>query len=147
MDFNQELEKEIMEFHEKSDINNYDNILNLLPYCILRTPTYLAEDPKFDEKGGVVIEKSNTLIFNIIEDEEGNKYLPVFTSQKEYEKMPNIDEASIYHLEFHHIIDLFSVENDMAGIAINPAANNVTIEKEVLFELKEILEEVENQDF
>ena len=43
MDFNKELEKEIIEFHKTGDIDHYENILNLLPYCILRTPTYLVE--------------------------------------------------------------------------------------------------------
>ena len=147
MDFNKELEKEIIEFHKTGDIDHYENILNLLPYCILRTPTYLVNNPKIDSKGGIVIDKDNTILFNIIVDSDDKKYIPVFTSQEEYEKLPGIDEASIYHLEFHHIIDLFSVENDLFGIAINPVDQNIIVEKEVIFDIKEMLEEVEKQEF
>lgn len=141
MDFNKELEKEILEFHKTNDLNFYDNILNLLPYCILRTPTYLLNDPIFKDNK-VVIQKDNTLIFNIIEDTEGKKYIPVFTSKEEYFKMLDIKDASIYHLEFKHIVDIFKIENDINGIAINPMGNNITIEKEVIFEINNLLEDM-----
>ena len=141
MDFNLELEKAITEYHKTSDINYYDEILNLLPYCVLRTPTYLAEDPKINKEGGIVIGKNNTIFFNIIEDMEGYKYIPVFTSQEEYKKMSHIDEASIYHLEFKHIIEIFSIENDFRGMAINPLGESIIIEKDILFDLSKVLEE------
>lgn len=146
MDFNKELEKEIAEFHKTLDMNHYDNLLNLLPYCILRTPTYLLDEPKVNKNGSITIDKNNTLLFNIITDEEGYKYIPVFTSSEEYEKMPNIDEASIYHLEFNHIIDIFSIESDINGIAINPVDQNIVIEKSILIELNEMLETLKEQE-
>ena len=141
MDFNKELEKEILEFHKTEDLKVYDNILNLLPYCILRTPTYLLNDP-YLKNNKVVIQKDNTIIFNIIEDTEGKKYIPVFTSKEEYFKMPGITDANIYHLEFKHIIDIFKVENDINGIAINPISNNITVEKDVLFEIEKLLQDL-----
>lgn len=139
LDFNKELEKEILEFHKTKDILHYDNILNILPYAILRTPVYLLEDPTINDKGAVVIKKDNTLLFNIIEDKEGNKYIPVFTSKEEYYKMPNLEEASIYHLQFHLILDIFKAESDILGIAINPVDQNIIIEKEILFAINEVL--------
>ena len=143
MDFNKELEKEISAYHKTSEIDHYNNLLNLLQYCILRTPTYLAEDPKINNKGGIVIGKDNTIFFHIIEDTEGNQYIPVFTAQEEYEKMSHIDEASIYHLEFNHIIDIFSIENNLRGIAINPLGESIIIEKEILFDLNKSLGNIE----
>ncbi len=143
MDFNKELEKAINNYRKTSELDDYNKILNLLPYCVLRTPTYLAEAPKINDKGGIVIERSNTIFFHIIEDTEENKYIPVFTSQEEYEKMSDIDEASIYHLEFKHIIEIFNMENDFKGIAINPLGESIIVEKNILFDLSNFLEEDE----
>lgn len=142
MDFNKELEKEIDNFHKTSNLENYENVINLFPYAILRTPTYLLEDPTINPSGGLLIKKDNTIIFNIIEDSEGQKFIPVFTSEEEYNKMPGLDEASIYHLEFKNIVGIFKLENDISGIAINPADKNFTIDKELIFEIDEALKDI-----
>lgn len=141
MDFNKELEKEIIEFNKTQDMKHFDNILNLFPYSILRTPAYFVDDPILNKEGNIVIKKDNVMLFNIIEDKEGNKYIPVFTSHENYIKMPNIEEASIYHLEFKHIVDIFSIESDLYGIVINPTTDSIVIEKDIIFELNEFLKD------
>ena len=146
MDFNKELEKEIIEFHKEKEMEHYNNILNLLPYSILRTPTYLLKDPTFNEKKELVIKRDNSLLFCVIEDSDGGRYIPVFTSEEKYKKMSNIDDASIYHLEFNHIMEILSIEKDLLGIAINPVDQNIVIEKEVIFALSDMLETLGEQE-
>lgn len=146
MDFNKELEKEIAKFHKTNDIEYYNNILNLLPYCILRIPTYLEKTPIINKKGQVIVSKDNTILFKIITDNDGNKYFPVFTSKEEYIKMPNVKDASIYHLEFKHIVGLFTKKNDIVGISINPTGKNIIIEKDIILEIDEIIKQNNNDN-
>lgn len=131
---NKELEQAILALKKENSRENIDRLMKTMEDCNFYIPATLPPDmdPKLmkqmaDTAGKTLpIPKGVAMRPAILENKEGKKFLPIFTSHEQVERGKR-QYPLIMGLPFQSCMDLVKKESELCGMVLNAFDHNITL--------------------
>lgn len=124
---NDALKAEMEELRKTQDREQYVKVLNEVVSAQLLIPIQMDRKPEVDAKSGeVILDKDTEIRFEIIENNKGELYYPVFTDGEEMKKLQLDKDQQVLIVSFGDLAAMLRMQADqMAGFVINPKGTNM----------------------
>ena len=149
---NDGLKSDIEELKRDPNTEQYVKVLNEVVNAQLLAPIHLDKEPERDEKTGqVVIDKDTEIQFEMIRNNEGELYYPVFTDGAEMRKLQMEEDQRVLIVNFWDLANMVKMQEDqMSGFVINPKGGNMIFPADMIDKMVEEInrkkQEKENEE-
>lgn len=140
--------KEAMEtLRQTQDTQQYIKVLNEVVKAQLLIPIQMDRDPQVDEKTGeVILDKDTEIRFEIIENNKGELYYPVFTDGAEMKKLQLDKDQQVLIVSFADLEAMLRMQaGQMAGFVINPKGTNMVFPADMVHKMAEEISKETNE--
>ncbi|MBQ9708162.1 MAG: SseB family protein [Firmicutes bacterium] len=136
---NDQLKADIEELKKNPDNEQYVKVLNAVVNAQLLAPIHLDKEPERNqETGEVVIAKDTEIQFEMIKNNQGELYYPVFTDGAEMRKLQMEEDQMVLMVDFWDLANMIQMqEEQMAGFVINPKGGNMIFPSDMIAKMVE----------
>ena len=144
---NDVLKAEMEELRKTQDREQYVKVLNEVVNAQLLIPIQMDRKPEVDAKSGeVILDKDTEIRFEIIENNKGELYYPVFTDGEEMKKLQLDKDQQVLIVSFGDLAAMLRMQADqMAGFVINPKGTNMVFPAGMVSKMAEEMEETDKK--
>lgn len=132
----------------KKEQNQENNIkfLNEVVNAKLLAPISMDKDPEIDSKSGeVVIDKDTEIRFEMISNNQGQVFYPVFTDGTELRKVSG-ENQQIMLVNFKDLSTMIEAQREqVAGFVINPKGENMIFPTDMVITMKNEMEKEDRE--
>ena len=108
-------------------------VLNEVVSARLLAPVSMDREPELDpETGEVILDKDTEIRFEIITNNKGELYYPVFTDGAELKKCSDEPDQRVLIVNFADLAAMIAAQNNqISGFVINPRGDNMVFPAEI----------------
>ena len=143
---NDELKYAIDKLKKEPSQENNINFLNEVVNAKLLAPISMDKDPEIDSKSGeVVIDKDTEIRFEMISNNQGQVFYPVFTDGTELRKVSG-ENQQIMLVNFKDLSTMIEAQREqVAGFVINPKGENMIFPTDMVITMKNEMEKEDRE--
>ena len=114
-------------------------VLNEVVRAGLLAPVSMDREPELDpETGEVILDKDTEIRFEIITNNKGELYYPVFTDGAELKKCSDEPDQRVLIVNFADLAAMIAAQNNqISGFVINPRGDNMVFPAEMIAKMSE----------
>ena len=114
-------------------------VLNEVVRAGLLAPVSMDREPELDPKTGeVILDKDTEIRFEIITNNKGELYYPVFTDGAELKKCSEEPDQRVLIVNFADLAAMIAAQNNqISGFVINPRGDNMVFPAEMIAKMSE----------
>ncbi|MDO4394273.1 MAG: SseB family protein [Bacillota bacterium] len=122
-------------------------VLNEVVSAGLLAPVSMDREPEIDKKTGeVIIDKDTEIRFEIISNNRGELYYPVFTDGAEMKKFNIEQDQRVLIVSFNDLAAMIKVQNNqIAGFVINPKSDNMIFSADMIAKMSAEMEKEDKE--
>jgi hypothetical protein len=111
------------------------------------SPVSFSKKPIIQRDGSLRLENDTKLRFPTVRNEEGKAYYPAFTERSELQKWDiDFNIHTVLTLCIDDYVDMLTLDNENAGIVLNPFNQSFIIDKDFLIHLLQVRKENKPED-
>jgi len=101
-----------------------------------------SKEPVYDIDGTRILAEGSDITFTMLNNSNGERYLPVFSDNDEMEKWENAKIDHTIQIGFDNLAVMIEGNKDCSGFVLNPFSDNMTVSRDIVskwFERKQVL--------
>ena len=122
-------------------------VLNEVVSARLLAPVSMDREPELDPKTGeVILDKDTEIRFEIITNNKGELYYPVFTDGAELKKCSEEPDQRVLIVNLADLAAMIAAQNNqISGFVINPRGDNMVFPAEMIAKMSEEMMREDNE--